>query len=427
MGKNEDLFEVAKMFIPGGVNSPVRAFDAVGGSPRFIKKANGAHLFDEEGNDYIDYVCSWGPLILGHANEIVIEAITDAAKDGTSFGACTEKEIILAKMICDSIPSVETVRLVNSGTEAVMSALRLARAYTKRDHIVKFKGCYHGHADPFLVQAGSGLMTLGTPSSPGVPEETVKKTLLCEYNDIEELENIFKEKGNEIAAVIVEPVAGNMGLITPDQGFLEATRKLTEDFGALLIFDEVITGFRIGLGGAQEFFDITPDLTTLGKIIGGGLPVGAYGGKKEIMSMMAPGGPVYQAGTLSGNPLAVSAGIATLNYLIDKDPYPMLEEKTSNLIGGIGEIISKNKYIVGGRHISSMFYVCFSKDPVWDWEEAKECDTKKYARFFNCMLKNGVYIPPSQFETWFVSTAHTDKDLEKTLIAIEKSLKEVFA
>lgn len=427
MRSNNELFNESLRYMPGGVNSPVRAFKAVEGTPRFISRAKGSRIFDEEGNEFIDYCGSWGPMILGHAQEDITKAVCDAASKGTSFGAPTARELDMARLICESVPSVDMVRMVNSGTEAVMSAARLARAYTKRDAIVKFNGCYHGHWDSFLVAGGSGMATLGQPSSPGVPKDTVKDTIQCEFNDKRAIEEIFKKRGKEIAAVILEPVTGNMGVILPEKGFLEKLRELTSANGTLLIFDEVMTGFRIGRGGVQERYGVMPDLTTLGKIIGGGLPVGAYGGKREIMSMMSPQGPVYQAGTLSGNPIAMSAGYAMLKQLVESDPYPKLERTTKELVSGFENIISSKGYPLSVSQIGSMFCVFFRKETPHSWHEVSECDTKAFAKYFTAMLDKGVYVPPSQFEACFVSTAHSKEDVQETINAFELSLREIFA
>ena len=411
MKKSEKLYKEAVKHLVGGVNSPVRAFNSVGGNPIFLDHAKGAKLYDVDGNEYIDFMGSWGPLILGHAHPEVVKAIKEQAERGTSFGVSTELEIELAKLVKDAFPSIELVRFVNSGTEATMSAVRLARGYTGRPKIVKFAGCYHGHADYFLVQAGSGVMTLGIPGSKGVTESIVRDTLVARFNDLSSVEALFEKFGSEIAAVIVEPVAGNMGVVPPKQGFLKGLREITRDNGALLIFDEVITGFRLSWGGAQTVFGITPDLTTLGKIIGGGLPVGAYGGKREIMEHLAPLGPVYQAGTLSGNPLAMSAGIATLKILKSGGVYEKLESLAEKFTEGL-------RSELGGitvNRVGSMFTPFFTDAEVFDYDSAKRADTEKYARFFWHMIKGGAFPPPSQFEAWFISAAHTEEDIEKAL------------
>jgi glutamate-1-semialdehyde 2,1-aminomutase len=423
--KSASIFERAKKVIPGGVNSPVRAFGAVGGVPPFIKWACGSKIYDEDGNEYIDLFMSWGPLILGHGRKEVIQKLTEAVLNGTSFGAPTELEVLLAEEIIDSFPSIEMIRFVNSGTEAVMSAVRLARAFTKRKIIVKFEGCYHGHSDSMLVSAGSGALTFGVPSSPGVPEEIAGLTLVLPYNSIEMVKDLFSKKGEEIACVVVEPVAGNMGVVLPESGFLETLREETKKHGALLIFDEVITGFRVCEGGAQEFFNIKPDLTCLGKIIGGGLPVGAYGGRREIMEMVAPLGPVYQAGTLSGNPLAMTAGLETIRILKKEMPYKSLEEKTRKLCEEISRILKEKGISHTVNQIASMFTIFFTSQKVKDLSSAKSSDTKLFSRFFHALLKRGVYLPPSQFEAVFLSTAHTDEDLEKIIKAVEESTKEI--
>jgi len=415
------LFSEAQKYLPGGVDSPVRAFKAVAGSPLFIDHGKGSRIFDADGNEFIDYVGSWGPLIAGHAHSNVVSAVREAAARGTSFGAPTQSETELAMLICEAMPSVDMVRLVNSGTEAVMSAIRLARAATGRDRIVKFIGSYHGHSDGLLAQAGSGMATLGIPSSPGVPSSFTSLTLLARYNDAEALEKLFAESGPEIAAVIVEPVAANMGVVLPEPGFLEKLRELTRKSGALLIFDEVITGFRLAYGGAQARYGVMPDLTCLGKIIGGGLPVGAYGGRRELMEMVAPAGSVYQAGTLSGNPLSVTAGIETLRVLNAPGAYPQLEETTARLVEGIGNAAGKNKIPVRINRIASIFTIFFSKDPVTDFETASHADTARYSRFFHQMLSRGIYLPPSQFEAMFVSLAHTAEDIDKTVLAAEQA------
>jgi glutamate-1-semialdehyde 2,1-aminomutase len=425
--KSEKLFKRALNLIPGGVNSPVRAFKAVNSKPLFITKASGSKIWDVDGNKFIDYVMSWGPLILGHAHPEVISAVKNVLKNGTSYGAPTEIEVKLAELIKKMMPSVELVRMVNSGTEATMSAIRLARAYTGRKKIIKFEGCYHGHADSFLVKAGSGATTLGIPSSPGVPDEMAGLTLNAKFNDINSVEKLVKENKNEIACIIVEPVPGNMGVVLPEDDFLLKLRQICDDEKILLIFDEVITGFRLAPGGAQEFFGVKADLTTLGKIIGGGFPVGAYGGKKEIMELIAPSGPVYQAGTLSGNPVAMTAGYTTLKILYEnrKRTYKQLEEKAKTLAENFKAIAQKNNIKIQINQIASMMTVFFAESEVKDYDTALKSDTNKFARFFNLMLENGVYLPPSQFEAMFLSTAHSDDDIEKTIIAFEKSIKKL--
>lgn len=421
--KSKELFARAQEYIPGGVNSPVRAFKAVGEHPLFIKEGQGSKLHDVDGNVYIDYVCSWGPLILGHSHPQVVQAICAAAEKGSSFGAPCEQEIELAQLICAAIPGVEKVRMVNSGTEATMSAVRLARAYTGRNHIIKFEGCYHGHADHFLIKAGSGLLTAGTPTSPGVPEAFAQHTLLAPYNDLDSVEKIFIEAPADIAAVIVEPVAGNMGLVPPEPGFLEGLRRLTRKYNALLIFDEVISGFRFCFGGYQNIVNIEPDLTTLGKIIGGGLPVGAYGGRKEIMDRIAPAGDVYQAGTLSGNPLAMAAGCATLKILREDNFYERLESMADKLCGQLEQLLSGYPGRVGMNRTASLFSLFFAGEKVRDYTTVTSADTGRYARFHRQLLQGGVYFPPSQFEVCFVSAAHSEQDIENTLKAVDKALK----
>ncbi len=423
--KNLSLFERAKKVIPGGVNSPVRAFGAVGGNPPFIKWGCGSKIYDEEGNEYIDLFMSWGPLILGHGRKEVIQKLTEAVLNGTSYGAPTELEILLAEEIIDSLPSIELIRFVNSGTEAVMSAVRLARAFTKRKFLVKFDGCYHGHSDSMLVSAGSGALTFGIPSSPGVPEEIAGLTIVLPYNSSEGVKELFSKRGEEIACVIVEPVAGNMGVVLPEKGFLETLRDETKKYGAILIFDEVITGFRISEGGAQGAFKISPDLTCLGKIIGGGLPVGAYGGKREIMEMVSPSGPVYQAGTLSGNPLAMTAGLETIRILKKEKLYDILEERTRKLAGAIGKILKEKGIPHWLNQIASMFTIFFTNEQVKDLTTAKKSDITLFKKFFHALLKRGIYLPPSQFEAIFLSTAHTDEDLEKIISAVEEAVKEI--
>ncbi|MBV9690929.1 MAG: glutamate-1-semialdehyde 2,1-aminomutase [Ktedonobacteraceae bacterium] len=418
------LFQEAQQLLPGGVNSPVRAFRGVGGTPVFIDHAKGAYLYDVDGNRYLDYVQSWGPMILGHAHPTVVEAVVRASERGFSFGAPTQAENVLAHMVMESVPSVAMIRFVNSGTEATMSALRLARAYTGRDKIIKFSGCYHGHADLLLVQAGSGVATMGLPDSPGVPTETTKNTLSVAYNDTAGVEQIFRTYPDAIAAIIVEPVAANMGLVLPQAGFLEQLRALTQHYGALLIFDEVMTGFRIALGGAQERMNIRPDLTCFGKIIGGGLPVGAYGGRRDIMQLVAPAGAMYQAGTLSGNPLAMAAGIATLNELRKPGQYALLEHKSQVLAEGITRAIHDTGSVVRLARIGAMFCLYFCKDAVTDYASAKRADTAHFARFFWRMLEQGVYLPPSQFESCFISLALDDAMLEETVRCVERALQE---
>ena len=411
------LFARAQRVIPGGVNSPVRAFRSVGGTPRFIVRGEGSRIFDADGNSYIDYVGSWGPLLLGHRPQVVIDALRDALESGTSFGAPTEREVELAELIRQAVPSVEMVRLVNSGTEATMSALRLARGFTDRDLTIKFEGCYHGHVDSLLVKAGSGMATLGISDTAGVPQSFAASTIALPFNSIAAVEQSFSAHGDKIAAVIVEPVVGNMGCVPPAPGFLEALRSLTERHGALLIFDEVMTGFRVALGGAQERFRIKPDMTTLGKIIGGGLPMAAYGGRADIMKKVAPVGPVYQAGTLSGNPLAVAAGLAMIRHLIDHpEVYDLLEARAAQLTSWMPPGVTVNR-------VGSMFTFFFTPDWVTDWESAKRSDTARFAKFFHFVLDRGVYLAPSQFEAGFVSAAHSEDDIRHTV----EATREFFA
>jgi len=419
------LFADAQKVIPGGVNSPVRAFKSVGMKPVYIKRGFGAMLEDVDGNQYIDYVGSWGPLILGHLHPEVTEAVRECLSVGTSFGAPTEMETTLARLMVEALPSVEMVRLVSSGTEATMSAARLARAYTGRNKIVKFEGCYHGHADMFLIKAGSGALTHGVPTSPGVPADTAAHTINASFNDLGGLEEIFRAAGDQIAAVIVEPVPGNMGVVPPQQGFLRGLRRITEQHGALLIFDEVITGFRLSYGGAQGLYGIMPDLTCLGKIIGGGLPVGAYGGRREIMSMLSPAGPVYQAGTLSGNPLAVSAGIAALKVLGRPGVYEELDRKSSRLAVGLSRAAGEAGTQVCFTRVGSMLCGFFTGRQVTDFASAGTADTQKYAVFFRSMLEQGIYLAPSQFEAAFISLAHTDEMIDRTVEAAAKAFQTV--
>lgn len=423
MSKSQEKFKLAKEYIPGGVNSPVRAFKSVNGDPLFIKKASGSYIWDIDGNQYIDYVGSWGPMILGHAHPEVIEAIKNIAANGTSYGAPTELEIELAQLVCESVPSIEMVRFVNSGTEAVMSAIRLARAYTNKQKIIKFAGCYHGCVDSLLVEAGSGVATLGLPDSPGIPHEVTKDTIIIDFNDFESLKEAFKIYKDEIACAIIEPVIGNSGCILPKDNFLKLLRDLCTQNNSLLIFDEVMTGFRLSFGGAQKLFGIMPDLTTLGKIIGGGLPVGAFGGKKEIMEMIAPSGPVYQAGTLSGNPLAMTAGITTLKILKATNPYQQLENNTKLLCAQIKEISVRLSVPIQVNQVASMFSIFFTDKEVVDYTSAKHSDTRMFIAYFKNMLNNGIYLAPSPFEAGFMSTAHSLEDIEKTYTAVEKSIK----
>jgi glutamate-1-semialdehyde 2,1-aminomutase len=422
--RSKVIMEEARQWMPGGVNSPVRAYTSVGGEPPVILKGAGAVLTDADGNTFIDLVSSWGPLILGHCHPAVIRAIEEAAGRGTSFGAPTENEARLARRMVEQIPSLEKVRLVNSGTEAAMSAVRLARGFTGRDGLIKFIGCYHGHGDAFLIQAGSGAMTLGVPSSPGVTKGAARDTLCAVFNDLDSVEDLFKARPDDVAALIVEPIAGNMGCIPPEPGFLEGLRELCTRFGALLIFDEVITGFRVGPGGAQKLYGLDPDLTILGKIIGGGLPVGAYGGKAEIMRCMAPEGPVYQAGTLSGNPLAVAAGLAALDVLIEEDPYPRLESLAARLEKGIQANIDALAIPMTWHRVGTMMCLFFHEGPVKDFEGASGSDTERFARYFHGMLERGFYLPPSQFETFFLSTAHTPEMIDLIVEANRETLNE---
>ena len=421
--KSDDLFSRAVQRIPGGVNSPVRAFKSIGRNPIFIARASGSKLWDVDGNEFIDYVGSWGPMILGHGHEKVLEAICAAAADGTSFGAATAREVEMAELITSLVPSIEMVRMVNSGTEATMSTIRLARAFTGHEKIIKFEGCYHGHADSFLIKAGSGAMTLGIPDSPGVTRSTGNDTLTAQFNNLESVQQLVDAHPKEIACIIVEPIVGNMGCVPPVKGFLEALRSLCTKEGILLIFDEVMTGFRVAPGGAQQLYNIDPDLTTLGKVIGGGLPVGAYGGKKEIMKMIAPSGPVYQAGTLSGNPLAMAAGLATLRILKETPGiYAKLEEMSARLENGLKRIIEQRKLPMTQNRIGSMFTLFFTSTKVVDYATAKSSDTKKFSKYFGEMLERGIYLAPSQFEAAFISSAHTQSDIDKTIVAADESL-----
>jgi len=425
LARSHILFEEARQLLPGGVNSPVRAFRAVGGDPVFISAANGPYLYDVDGNRYLDYVQSWGPMILGHAHPSVVEAVVQASKRGFSFGAPTEAENELAKLVIESVPSIEMIRFVNSGTEATMSALRLARAYTGRNKIIKFSGCYHGHADMLLVQAGSGVATMGLPDSPGVPPEATSNTLIAPYNDSAAVEELFRIYPQEIAAIIVEPVAANMGLVLPLPGFLEKLRKLTREYGALLIFDEVMTGFRVALGGMQERVSITPDLTCLGKIIGGGLPVGAYGGRREIMEQVAPVGTMYQAGTLSGNPLAMAAGIATLSEMRKPGQYGELERKSQLLGENMERVLHDTGLGLQFVRLGAMFCLYFTPEPVIDYATAKTSNTAQFAQYFWYMLAHGIYLPPSQFEACFISLALNDEMIEETVKNVELALRSL--
>ena len=417
---NQKLFQRSQEFIPGGVNSPVRAFKSVGGTPVFFKQGKGAYVWDADNKSYIDYVGSWGPLILGHAHPEVIKAVQNKIKDGLTFGAPTEAELEIAELLCKLVPSIEQVRLVSSGTEATMTAIRLARGYTGRNRIIKFEGCYHGHDDALLVKAGSGALTLGCPSSAGVPAEVTNSTTVLNYNDLEELEQIFSKAGKEVAAVIVEPVAGNMNFVTPNPKFLPALRELCTKHGSVLIFDEVMTGFRVGLGCAQGVYNIKPDLTTLGKVIGGGMPMAAFGGKREIMQCLAPVGSVYQAGTLSGNPIAVSAGLATLQMVQTPGFYEKLASSTQQLINGLTDIAKRNEVPFCAQSLGGMFGLYFRGDIPSSYAEVMECDVEAFNRFFHAMLGEGIYFAPSSFEAGFVSSAHSDMVIRKTLQAAER-------
>ncbi len=424
MNQSETLFQEAVTVMPGGVNSPVRAFGSVGTTPRFIKSAKGACLYDEDGNQYMDYIGSWGPMILGHANEAVIDSVTEACRRGLSFGAATAIEVEMAKLVCQLIPSIEMVRMVNSGTEAVMSAIRLARGYTGRNKIIKFTGCYHGHSDSLLVKAGSGVMTSGVPDSLGVPAGCTQDTLSADYNNLDTVTEHFKRCGEEIAAVIVEPVAANMGVVPPKPGFLEGLKDICREYGALLIFDEVITGFRLGIDGAQGYFGVTPDLTTFGKIIGGGMPVGAYGGKREIMELVSPVGGVYQAGTLSGNPVAMAAGITQLTILKEHpEYYTELNQRADQFYRSMQEIFEKAGHSWQVNHVGSLGCLYFTEQEVIDYESAKTSDTKAFARYCNYMMEHGVYLAPSQFEAMFLSLAHTEEILNDTLKIMEQYVR----
>lgn len=423
--RSEELFKEAQHYLPGGVNSPVRAFSAVGGNPLFITHGQGSRIYDEDGNEFIDYVCSWGALILGHSHPKVVAALKKAVARGTSFGAPTELETTLAKMVGAAIPSMEMVRFVNSGTEATMSAIRLARAVTGRDKIVKFSGGYHGHSDGLLTKAGSGMATLGIPACPGVPSSFTAQTVVAPYNNLEAVDQIFNGFKQEIAAIIVEPVAANMGVVPPQPGFLEQLRSLTRSSGALLIFDEVITGFRLAYGGAQALYKVTPDLTCLGKIIGGGLPIGAYGGQRQIMEMVAPLGQVYQAGTLSGNPVAMTAGIEALKLLSQPEVYSQLEAKSSLLGKGLLQAANRAGINIQVSRVGSVLTAFFARKPVTDYESANRANTELYARFFHQMLSLGIYLPPSQFEAIFISMAHTDDDIQATVDAANKALSSL--
>ncbi|MDN5214125.1 glutamate-1-semialdehyde 2,1-aminomutase [Fulvivirgaceae bacterium BMA12] len=422
--RSQVLFNQAKQYIPGGVNSPVRAFKAVGGDPLFIKRASGAYLYDEDDNGFIDFINSWGPMILGHGNELIEAAVTEAVKSSLSFGAPTKKEVDIAELITHMVPSIDKIRMVNSGTEATMSAIRVARGYTGRDKIIKFEGCYHGHGDSFLIAAGSGAITMGSPDSPGVTKGTAKDTLLAPFNDLDKVKDLVTANPDQIASIILEPVAGNMGCVLPEPGFLQGLRDVCDQQGIVLIFDEVMTGFRLAKGGAQELYGVMPDITTLGKIIGGGMPVGAYGGKEEIMNYVSPEGPVYQAGTLSGNPIAMAAGYTMLSYLNEHDEvYQQIERSTQKIVEGI----KKNLELLGLNHtinqVGSMFSLFFSSERIVDFEHAKNCDTEKFGRYFKAMLDRGVYLAPSQFETLFVSSAIGEDEINKTVDSNYEVLK----
>lgn len=421
MNHSEQLFQRAQQVIPGGVNSPVRAFTGVGGTPVFMQKAKGAYITDSDGNNYIDYVGSWGPMVLGHNHPAIIQAVKSAVENGLSFGAPTELEIQLAELVCELIPSMEMVRMVSSGTEATMSAIRLARGYTQRDKIIKFEGCYHGHADSLLVKAGSGALTLGQPNSPGVPADFAKHTLTCSYNDLASVKQAFEQYPDEIACVIVEPVAGNMNCVLPQPDFLPGLRQLCDQYGAVFIIDEVMTGFRVALGGAQAHYKVTPDLTTLGKIIGGGMPVGAFGGKKEIMSHIAPLGGVYQAGTLSGNPIAMSAGLACLTELKKAGNQEKLAQLTEKLAIGLKQLADKHQIPFSVNYVGGMFGLFFTdKAQITSYADVMRCDSERFKQFFHAMLAQGIYLAPSAFEAGFMSLAHTEQDIEKTLAAADK-------
>ena len=426
MSRSNDLFLEARRFIPGGVNSPVRAFKAVGGTPVFIERARGAHLFDVDGKAYLDFVLSWGPMILGHAHPAVIEAVATAAERGLSFGAPTEIEITMARRLCEALPGMERVRMVNSGTEATMSAIRLARGHTGRDRIIKFEGCYHGHSDSLLIKAGSGALTFGVPSSPGVPACLAAHTTTLPYNDVEALAQAFAQLGSEVAAVIVEPVAGNMNCVPPLPGFLEALRSHCTASGAVLIFDEVMTGFRLGLGGAQGYYGVEPDLTTLGKVIGGGMPVGAFGGREAIMRQLAPEGPVYQAGTLSGNPVAMAAGLATLDLISTPGFYQPLFQRTEQLVAGLEREAAAAGIPLTTNHVGSMFGLFFTDETrVTNYRQVMACDTERFNRFFHLMLDQGVYFAPASYEAGFVSAAHSEALIDEALAAAARAFRQL--
>ncbi len=424
MTKSQELFKRAVNRIPGGVNSPVRAYGAIGETPRFIQGAVGSSIFDVDGQKYLDYICSWGPMILGHNHPVIRDAVVRACENGLSFGCATEREVEMAEFICERIPHVEMIRMVNSGTEAVMSAIRVARGFTGKSKIIKFAGCYHGHSDALLVSAGSGVMTSGVPDSAGVPKGCTQDTMIAVYNDLESVKQLLEESNDEVAAVIVEPVGANMGVVPPKDGFLEGLRTLCDEHKALLIFDEVITGFRLKFGGAAEYFGVTPDLVTYGKIIGAGMPVGAYGGRKEIMEMVSPAGPVYQAGTLSGNPVAMAAGLAQLKLLWeDQDIYTRIYRKGEYLFEGIQKILKENGVPYQVNHTASLGCIFFTSEKVTDYTSAKTADTKAFAEYFKYMLNHGVHLAPSQFEAMFLSDAHTQEDLDLTLELVEQYFK----
>ncbi|NEX82590.1 glutamate-1-semialdehyde 2,1-aminomutase [Aeromonas rivipollensis] len=426
MSKSDQLFEQARQTIPGGVNSPVRAFNGVGGTPRFIDHADGAYLYDVDGQAYVDYIGSWGPMLLGHNHPAIKAAVINAVEKGLSYGAPTEIEVLMAEKVRQIVPSMEQVRMVNSGTEATMSAIRLARGYTGRDKIVKFEGCYHGHADSLLVKAGSGALTLGQPNSPGVPADFAKHTLTCVFNDLDSVREAFTQYGSEIACIIVEPVAGNMNCIPPVPGFLEGLRTICDEFGALLILDEVMTGFRVSLRGAQGYYNIDPDLTTLGKIIGAGMPVGAFGGKKKVMQYIAPTGPVYQAGTLSGNPVAMAAGLAMLDLLLEPGLYEQLSAKTARVAEGLKAAAAKHGIPLAITYVGGMFGFFFTEETeITRYEQVTRCDMERFKRFYHLMLEEGVYLAPSAYEAGFLSLAHGDKEIEHTLAAAERSFAKL--
>ncbi|WP_264289510.1 glutamate-1-semialdehyde 2,1-aminomutase [Duffyella gerundensis] len=426
MSKSETLFADAQRLIPGGVNSPVRAFTGVGGVPLFIERANGAYLYDADGKAYVDYVGSWGPMVLGHNHPAIRNAVIDAAERGLSFGAPTEMEVKMAQLVCELVPSMDMVRMVNSGTEATMSAIRLARGFTHRDKIIKFEGCYHGHADHLLVKAGSGALTLGQPNSPGVPADFAKHTLTCSYNDLDSVRAAFEQYPQEIAAIIVEPVAGNMNCIPPQDDFLPGLRSLCDEFGALLIIDEVMTGFRVALGGAQEYYDVQPDLTCLGKIIGGGMPVGAFGGRRDVMMALAPTGPVYQAGTLSGNPVAMAAGFACLTAVSQPGVHQRLIEQTDKLAAGLLRVAQEENIPLVVNHVGGMFGLFFTDaESVTCYADVTRCDVERFKRFFHLMLQEGVYLAPSAYEAGFMSVAHSDEDIQRTIDAARRCFAQL--